>query len=370
MDRKNSINQRSAANYDYPMNRKTSWDQSPPGESPKLTQDLRKSYGTNWTKGNVSVLFEWISIASYNIRCLEMATAYYRKKLRMNTILGLVLATLSGTIATTQATFSSSVPNNITITLNVFFIIMSFTIAITTGYIKVYHIQENLEENIKIKQNWIVFSTEIASELQLPTELRRDALWMIIKNKNIYLELLKMNMEIPACIAAQARKDFREETKLNMEVSSLPRILIDISLQEMRDLDIENKDDRLTSVATKQLKHYSSLAQKFLPSEILEADEAASKEEAKSKESALQKKVSFTFHKPQTTSQNQNMPNLKIYRANELEIPSKPPAKIMNPIVPSKNGVKDSQQMVTLDMNMPIVEGSPVITEGSSDGSI
>jgi len=226
--------------------------------SPKNITDLRKSYGTNWTKANVSVLFEWITIASYNIRCLELATGYYRKKLRLNTILGIVLATLSGTGATVQAVIPEYIAVNAVLTLNILFIIMTFSIAIMTGYVKVYQIQENLEQNIKIKQEWITFSTELASELQLPTELRRDALWMIIKNKNIYLELLKINLEIPPSIANQARKDFREETKLNMDVSSLPRILIDISLQEMRDLDIENKGDRITSVARKQLKHFAS----------------------------------------------------------------------------------------------------------------
>ena len=45
--------------------------QSPTMPTPSL--DLRKSYGTNWTKSNVSVLFEWVTIAAYNIRCLELA---------------------------------------------------------------------------------------------------------------------------------------------------------------------------------------------------------------------------------------------------------------------------------------------------------
>jgi hypothetical protein len=53
-----------------------------------------------------------------------------------------------------------------------------------TGYIKIYQIQETLEQYIKMKQEWTVFSTSIASEPQLPIELRRDALFMIIKNKN------------------------------------------------------------------------------------------------------------------------------------------------------------------------------------------
>jgi hypothetical protein len=227
--------------------------QSPTMPAPSL--DLRKSYGTNWTKSNVSVLFEWVTIAAYNIRCLELAIAHYRRKIRANTILGLVLSTLSGTIATAQAGFPNSVGVNLTIILNTIFIVMSFSIAIMTGYIKIYQIQENLELNIKAKQDWISFSADIASELQLPIELRKDALWMIIKNKNIYLDLLKTNLEIPVCITRQAQKDLKTETKLNMDVSSLPRILMDIAIQEMRDISIDVKEDRISSVVQKQLTH-------------------------------------------------------------------------------------------------------------------
>jgi len=227
--------------------------QSPTMPAPSL--DLRKSYGTNWTKSNVSVLFEWVTIAAYNIRCLELAIAHYRRKIRANTILGIVLSTLSGTIATAQAGFPNSVGVNLTIILNTIFIVMSFSIAIMTGYIKIYQIQENLELNIKAKQDWISFSADIASELQLPIELRKDALWMIIKNKNIYLDLLKTNLEIPVCITRQAQKDLKTETKLNMDVSSLPRILMDIAIQEMRDISIDVKEDRISSVVQKQLTH-------------------------------------------------------------------------------------------------------------------
>jgi hypothetical protein len=227
--------------------------QSPTMPAPSL--DLRKSYGTNWTKSNVSVLFEWVTIAAYNIRCLELAITHYRRKIRANTILGIVLSTLSGTIATAQAGFPNSVGVNLTIILNTIFIVMSFSIAIMTGYIKIYQIQENLELNIKAKQDWISFSADIASELQLPIELRKDALWMIIKNKNIYLDLLKTNLEIPVCITRQAQKDLKTETKLNMDVSSLPRILMDIAIQEMRDISIDVKEDRISSVVQKQLTH-------------------------------------------------------------------------------------------------------------------
>ena len=41
-----------------------------------------------------------------------------------------------------------------------------------------------------------------------------------------------------------------------MDVSSLPRILIDIGVQEMRDISIDVKEDRISSVAKKQLTHF------------------------------------------------------------------------------------------------------------------
>jgi len=299
------------------LNMNASVSQSPAiGQSPTMPTpnvDLRKSYGTNWTKGNVSVLFEWVTIAAYNIRCLELAIAHYRRKIRANTILGLVLSTLSGTIATAQAGFPNSVTINLTIILNVIFIVMTFSIAIMTGYIKIYHIQENLELNIKAKEEWISFSADIASELQLPVELRKDALWMIIKNKGIYLDLLKTNLEIPDCITKQAQIDLKTETKLNMDVSSLPRILIDIGVQEMRDISIDIKEDRISSVAKKQLTHFVS-----------------------------QPSNAATWKK---TPQLERISEINI---NELE-------EDKDKVESSLGSVKDAHQVVTLDMS-----GSPI----------
>ena len=211
-------------------------------------QDLRKSYGTNWTPANVSVLFEWITIAAYNIRCLDLATKYYRGRIRINTICGLVLSTLGGTVATIQSVLPSEISITPVIVLNIALIIISFTIAIMAGYIQVYQIQENLLDNIKTQHDWISFSTELASELQLPVELRKDALWIIIKNKNIYIDLLKINLEIPAHISHQAQKDFKSDTKLNLDASSISRILIDIALQEMKDIDINNKENIINAI--------------------------------------------------------------------------------------------------------------------------
>jgi len=237
VERKKSIAKMSAAVGQSPS---VGAEQSPIFTSDG-SQDLRKSYGTNWTRANVSTLFEWITIAAYNIQCLDLATDYHRKKIRMNTIFGLILSTLSGTLATSQATLPASFTGTVTTALNIAFILMSFTIAIMTGYIKVYQIQENLESNLKNRHDWTTFITAISSELQLPVELRRDALWLIIKNKNEYLELLKVNLDIPLFISEKVKKEFEENPKLKevtgSDVSSLPHILIEIAYKVKNNIE-------------------------------------------------------------------------------------------------------------------------------------
>lgn len=205
--------------------------------------DLARVYGTNWTKTNVSTLFEWMSIAAFNIRCLEIASKHYRSIIRNHTIFGLVLSTLSGTISvSTFGLETDPIASNV---LKGIFAFFSFAIAVYTGYIKVYQIQERLEQFIRIKQDWTVFSTSLASELQLPIELRRDALWLIIKNKNVYLDLLKIDVEIPEKIKKIAENELPHPKDLHLDVSTLPRIIMDIGSQELNDLsstNMRNKD--------------------------------------------------------------------------------------------------------------------------------
>jgi hypothetical protein len=210
--------------------------------------DLARSYGTHWTKANVSTLFEWLAIASYKIKCLELMIERNRIVIQRTTVLSLILSTLSGTISvgkfgiTTESTSAF-----IGLSLNICFTILSFLVAILTGYIKIAQLQEHLETELKLKQDWIVFSTAIASELQLPLELRRDALWIIIKYKNVYLDLLKTDLNIPTAVHASATADLPHPESLRLNVSTLPHIILDIGMQELEDLQAE--DSRCTSMA-------------------------------------------------------------------------------------------------------------------------
>jgi hypothetical protein len=155
---------------------------------------MNRSVGTNWTTNNLKTLLDWLLIGAYYIECLELSIVSSRRTLRYNIILGLILSTLTGTMNLTQFNLIDNYAVNFGI--KVLLTLMSFIIAINTGRIKVYQYQESLEEYIRIKQEWIQFVVNIAAELQLPIDLRQDALYMIMTYKGKYLDLLKTDSEI------------------------------------------------------------------------------------------------------------------------------------------------------------------------------
>ena len=201
--------------------------------------DLQRSYGTNWTKANVETLNEWITIAAYNIQILTYASQYHQRLLRNNIILGLLLSTASGTISAARFGLQSSAfTDNV---LNGLFTAMSFLIALFTGCLKVYSIQERLEEFLRIKQEWIVFSTAITSELQLPTQLRHDALYTIVKNKAKYLDLLKANPEIPPFCVERVKKEFGNAGDADVDATNLPKTMLSIAATELLSFGADEK---------------------------------------------------------------------------------------------------------------------------------
>jgi hypothetical protein len=156
---------------------------------------VQKTLGTNWTVENAATISQWMYIGAFQIKLLEATIDAQRVCIRANAITGIILSTLTGTLSVTTLGISDS--NNVygTVT-SIIFALFSFTIAIFTGYIKIYQIQETLEECIKTKQDWITFTSTITSELQLPLHLRRDALFLLIKHKDAYLDLIKRDIDI------------------------------------------------------------------------------------------------------------------------------------------------------------------------------
>lgn len=156
----------------------------------------------NWTGENLITISQWIQISSLQIEILDLAIKYFRSIVRRNVLLGLIFSTASGSISIFQLNTQSQ-----QIFLNIMFTILSFSIAIFTGLIKIYQVQERLEEFIQTKQEWIGFSVVITAEVQLPVNERRKAMEIIKSNKNKYLDLLKIDLDIPNFIKSLAYKN-------------------------------------------------------------------------------------------------------------------------------------------------------------------
>lgn len=185
--------------------------------------EQKEKKNQDWNLSNVDTLYNWLVISSYNIMILERTIEYYRKILRIFTISGLVLSSLTGTISVSQLTQSSN-----SIILNYIFTFMSYSITALTGALKIYRIQEKLEDFIKIKQEWISFSTSIVSQMQLPLKMRQDAEDIIQMNKIKYLELLKLDLEIPQFIKEYVVENMRKQYDCYGEHEMIRPALTDI----------------------------------------------------------------------------------------------------------------------------------------------
>ena len=146
---------------------------------------------------------DWISVASYKIECLELAIQIYRWRLQTCILLGLLLSTASGTISVTQFGNYSA---NLKFGLNLVLTITSFAVALLTGIVKTFKLQENLEKYIHLKQSWVSFSAKISNEIYLPKKMRGNAETLIKDNKARFLDLLKVDVPIPKEISILAAK--------------------------------------------------------------------------------------------------------------------------------------------------------------------
>jgi hypothetical protein len=146
---------------------------------------------------------DWISVASYKIECLDLAIKIYRWRLQTCILLGLLLSTASGTISVTQ--FGDYSPN-LKFGLNLVLTITSFAVALLTGIVKSFKLQETLEEYINLKQNWVSFSAKINNEMYLPKKMRGNAETLIKDNKARFLDLLKIDVPIPKDMSILAAK--------------------------------------------------------------------------------------------------------------------------------------------------------------------
>ena len=178
--------------------------------NPAVSPEIETKTGNNWTGNNVSTLLSWLTNANYNIECLELSIQDCSQTIRHNVILGLSLSTGAGTISVANMGITTS-SSNLQLILNILFTVMTYIVAINTGRIKVYQIQERLEQFIKLKQEWTYFITTIAVEFQTPVNLRKDALQLILNNKEKYLDLMKRDCEFTDAAKREMQKKIQED---------------------------------------------------------------------------------------------------------------------------------------------------------------
>jgi len=158
-----------------------------------VAKNFVSTLGTHWTVVNARTLADWLYMGAYQIRILDEAIVHARSLIRASAILTIILSTATGTLSvSTLGAKGDTFP----MVANGFFILLSFTVAVMSGGIKVLQIQERLEECIGKRQDWVAFVSVLTSELQLPLELRRDALYLIVKYKDTYVSLLKRDADV------------------------------------------------------------------------------------------------------------------------------------------------------------------------------
>lgn len=145
---------------------------------------------------------EWLDVSTYYIELLSKAIDYYKFFLRYNAALGIILSTLTGTISVAQYSNYGNLLFSVLLTS------MSYIVAVSSGFMKIYQIQEQLEEYIKVRQEWVDFSINIITEIQVPPKLRKRVEDLIVRYKEKYTTLLKKDVYISDWIRSKVKTPF------------------------------------------------------------------------------------------------------------------------------------------------------------------
>lgn len=163
--------------------------------------------GEDWQPEIVHTLMQWIQISAVYLEIMTTATEQYRRTLRKNTIINLVFSTVASTASLSTFNVNETQYPTTGFVLKGLFSLFTIILTLSTGYIKVFQIQEKLETAIRLKQEWAVFGSKISSEMQLPPALRKNAIWLIVKMKDNYLDLIKSDMGVSKDIVRNTALD-------------------------------------------------------------------------------------------------------------------------------------------------------------------
>ncbi len=197
--------------------------------------------GRNWTEENIRTLISWLHTSAVMLDLTREATTFYRKVMRRSTIVNLIFSSVAGTVSLSQFNIGNAddAYKVLDTLLKAFFSASSILVALNTGYIKVYQIQERLESTIQLQQQWSNFGSLITSELQLPTPLRKDALQIINKMKETYHQLIRDHVDI--------NRDILEKVAIRNGISPQQLTISDlferVIAEELNRIKLENGDN-------------------------------------------------------------------------------------------------------------------------------
>ena len=204
----------------------------------------------NWCKDDIVTIISWVAIGRRKIREMELIVEHNRLFMRTVTFYNLIFSTASGTVGVATIE-NAALAKETRFWCNVAVVLASYMITMLTGALKICQVQENLELAIKYKQDWIGFAAEIASEIQLPDAYRRESQFIINKNRAKYLELLKLDIEVPKSVERTMQLIITKEHESvkryghrgKEDSSSLVDILANIiDFEHMKLMDCPNDD--------------------------------------------------------------------------------------------------------------------------------
>lgn len=223
-------------------------------ESGDLMANYKFERGGNWSPDYVRTILQWIHICSINLDVMTEASFHYKRLIRRNTILSLLMSTITSTASFTQFNISEQSYPGLSLAIKVIITVLATVIALSSGFIKIYQIQEKLEKAIKLQQEWTTFGSTLSSELQLPIKLRKDALYLIIKYKDIYTELFKQQADVSKKIITRValRNDLEPNDLMLSEL--FERILYAEAAKMKIDVNEDNLLNKTSNLNTLQSK--------------------------------------------------------------------------------------------------------------------
>ena len=231
----------------------------------------------NWCKDDIVTIISWVAIGRRKIREMELIVEHNRLFMRTVTFYNLIFSTASGTVGVATIE-NAALAKETRFWCNVAVVLASYMITMLTGALKICQVQENLELAIKYKQDWIGFAAEIASEIQLPDAYRRESQFVINKNRAKYLELLKLDIEVPKSVERTMQLIITKEQdsvkryghRGKEDSSSLVDILANIiDFEHMKLMDCPNDDgDEETSSNNIEYENEAELRYKIMRSQV------------------------------------------------------------------------------------------------------